>query len=303
MVTIIIPNYNYESFIASAIDSVLNQSYKDWECIIIDNGSTDDSIKQIKNRIVNDSRFKLIELMENLGVSAARNIGLKNAKHNFIQFLDADDTIHPNKLNDQLQVLNKDISITLVFGPYETMDAINKSRSDLIQTFREDNWLKGQRLLNFLLRGNRIVISAPLFRKNQSLYFDEAIAYNEDWLFWINLAVGQTVFFYLQADYATTSILKHDSNSSSNLLKMNVWQLNILSFLIVDSRKKVNFSATYFFIRTQLIQLINSILDRKFYSYLSAMVSFVTRHTIFVLLLEVTLVISFIYLVCLLSSK
>lgn len=90
-VSIILPNHNYADFIPDAIASIKAQTLPDWECIIIDDASTDNSVDVIKNLIQGDNRFKLFVNSESLGVSAARNVGLDAAKGEYITFLDSDD--------------------------------------------------------------------------------------------------------------------------------------------------------------------------------------------------------------------
>ena len=96
MFSVVIPLYNKEKYISRAIKSVIEQTYKIFELIIIDDGSIDNSVNIVKKH--KDSRIRLIE-QENSGVSATRNKGIKNAKYNYIAFLDADDEWKPNFLD------------------------------------------------------------------------------------------------------------------------------------------------------------------------------------------------------------
>lgn len=91
IVSIILPNRNYSDFIADAINSVRAQTLTNWECIIIDDASTDCSVRVIKDLIRGDKRFKLVVNPESIGVSATRNIGLNMASGEYIAFLDSDD--------------------------------------------------------------------------------------------------------------------------------------------------------------------------------------------------------------------
>ena len=95
MISIIIPCYNQGEFISDCIKSVKNQSYTDWECIVINDGSTDYSKIVIEEEIANDNRFVLIN-QENKGLSTARNIGIALATGKYILPLDADDRIDKN---------------------------------------------------------------------------------------------------------------------------------------------------------------------------------------------------------------
>lgn len=98
LISIIIPVFNAEKTISRCLDSIINQVYKDWECIIINDGSTDNSLAICEEYHNKDERFKIIST-ENKGVSAARNIGIKESAGEYICFVDADDTLNPNKLD------------------------------------------------------------------------------------------------------------------------------------------------------------------------------------------------------------
>ncbi|MGA1871245.1 MAG: glycosyltransferase family 2 protein [bacterium] len=111
-VSVIIPTYNRSQFITHAIDSVLSQTYHDIEIIIVDDGSTDNTKKILINY---NNRIKYI-YQENQGVAAARNTGIKNAKGKYIAFLDSDDMWLPQKLEQQVKILNQYEDIALVYS-------------------------------------------------------------------------------------------------------------------------------------------------------------------------------------------
>jgi len=104
MFSIIIPLYNKESYVAETITSVLNQTFVDFEMIVIDDGSTDGSARVVKS--FNDTRITY-EKIENSGVSVARNAGVKIAKYDYITFLDADDWWAPTFLEEMVVLINK----------------------------------------------------------------------------------------------------------------------------------------------------------------------------------------------------
>ena len=114
LISVIITCFNQEKQIIKTLQSVLSQTYKEWECIIIDDGSTDNSEGAIKAFIEDDSRFKY-KYQANKGVSAARNAGFKLASGNFVNFLDGDDTFLPDKLKEQIQVFkdNPEIAVCI----------------------------------------------------------------------------------------------------------------------------------------------------------------------------------------------
>lgn len=106
-VSIIVPNRNYAAFIPDAIASIKAQTLTDWECIIIDDASTDNSVEVIKELIANDPRFKLVAIPQSVGISAARNVGLDMAKGEYVSFLDSDDCYVEYFLEMLLELLHK----------------------------------------------------------------------------------------------------------------------------------------------------------------------------------------------------
>ena len=105
-VSIITPCYNSAQYIAQTIASVQQQTLTTWEMIVVDDGSTDDSADIIKDIAINDSRIKLIQ-KENGGSASARNVGLQHAEGDYIQFIDADDTIAQDKLERQVELMDQ----------------------------------------------------------------------------------------------------------------------------------------------------------------------------------------------------
>jgi len=112
-ISIITPAYNAERFIGEAIESVLAQSYSNWEMIITDDCSSDQTIEIIKSYQQTDERIKLIQLAENSGSAIARNTSMDHASGSFLAFLDSDDQWLPDKLVKQLDfMLEKDIAFS-----------------------------------------------------------------------------------------------------------------------------------------------------------------------------------------------
>ncbi len=117
LVSIIMPNYNSDLFIAESIESIFAQTYENWELILVDDLSTDNSINVIETLIADDKRIKLIKLSKNSGPAVARNIAIKESKGRYIAFLDSDDLWMPEKLSKQLIFMQKH-NITLSFTSY-----------------------------------------------------------------------------------------------------------------------------------------------------------------------------------------
>jgi teichuronic acid biosynthesis glycosyltransferase TuaG len=121
LVSVIMPAHNAATFIAESIESVRRQSHSDWELLIIDDHSRDQTVKVVKEIQQKDSRIKLHELPANQGAGFARNIGIKAAKGEFISFLDADDLWEPEKLEIQLEFMKKN-RVDVCYSSYELID-------------------------------------------------------------------------------------------------------------------------------------------------------------------------------------
>ena len=121
LVSIITPSYKSEKFISQTIKSVLKQTYQNWEMIIVDDVSPDNSNKIIEWYIKKDSRIKLIKLEKNSGPAITRNAGIKEAKGRYISFLDADDLWLPKKLEKQISFMNEN-DIVLSYSSYYSID-------------------------------------------------------------------------------------------------------------------------------------------------------------------------------------
>ncbi len=105
LISVVIPLYNKREAITKTLDSVAGQTYRNWECVIVDDSSTDDSVDFVKPFLV-DHRFRLIQ-KENGGVSSARNLGVESAKGDYVIFLDADDFFLPKSIERLVYVREK----------------------------------------------------------------------------------------------------------------------------------------------------------------------------------------------------
>ena len=146
-VSIITANYNSADYIVDTIESVLNQTYNDWEWLIVDDASADQSIEIIKK--YDDKRIKLIALKENSGAALARNHGLNNAQGRYIAFIDSDDIWLPNALEERINYLKRN-NEEAVYTSYKRVDEnLNPRLTDFIA---EDS-------INY----NRLLYNCPVF--------------------------------------------------------------------------------------------------------------------------------------------
>ncbi|MCP4521828.1 MAG: glycosyltransferase [Cytophagales bacterium] len=184
LVSVIIPCYNAEKFIKETIQSVLNQSYSQFELIIVNDGSKDNSEKEILT--FDDPRIQYIS-KENGGVSKARNIGIEKAKGEFLAFLDADDIFEKDNLKKKIEFLKTNKDIGLVHSLEQKFD--HETRKNLVVTEGKEG-----NVLNLLLEMSCTVIHSPasILMRNSLLQkiggFDENLSTSADWEFWVRVA-------------------------------------------------------------------------------------------------------------------
>jgi teichuronic acid biosynthesis glycosyltransferase TuaG len=133
MVSIITPSYNCSRFITDTVESVLSQSYVDWEMIIVDDCSIDNSVEIIERIIDDNPKIRLIKLENNVGSAQSRNAALEVANGRFIAFLDSDDIWHPDKLEKQVEFMLKR-KAPISFTSYELIDENGASKNHIIHS-------------------------------------------------------------------------------------------------------------------------------------------------------------------------
>lgn len=143
-ISIITPNYNCEKFISQTIDSVLSQTYKNWELIIVDDFSTDISYEIACSYAKKDERIKVIRNEKNSGAAFSRNVALDNATGEYIAFLDSDDLWNERKLEKQIEFMEKN-NCDFCFSRYSLIDEYNNA---LNKTARIVNKLTFYKLLH-----------------------------------------------------------------------------------------------------------------------------------------------------------
>lgn len=154
-VSIITPVYNSEKYIADAINSVLSQTYGNWEMIIADDCSTDNTANIIKQFA--DPRLRYICLKENSGAAIARNIALENANGRFIAFLDSDDTWKPEKLEKQLKFM-LDNNIGFSFTAYEILGEKKNKMIKVPQKLNYSQFMKNTIIGTLTVMINRDIV-------------------------------------------------------------------------------------------------------------------------------------------------
>lgn len=218
LVSIITPIYNGENYIEECINSVLNQSYKDIEMIIVDDGSTDDSEIIISKYTNKFSFIKYIKCYENKGVWAARNIGIENAKGRFISFLDADDLYKKNKIENQMNFMLKN-NYAFTYTSYDLIDENNTSLNKIIEVKEYEDY-------NSLLKGNNIgclTVMIDTFKIKTPIKFENY--HHEDFVLWLKILKNDVTAYGLNE--VLSSYRKTKSSVSHNKIKSAIWTWNI----------------------------------------------------------------------------
>ncbi|MFC7670076.1 glycosyltransferase family 2 protein [Hymenobacter humi] len=176
LVSIIIPCYNYGWLLAETLDSVLAQTYQQWECIIIDDGSTDTTRVVATSYQARDSRFRYV-YQPNGGLSAARNHGLQAATGEYIQFLDADDLLLPQKLELQVALLASHPEYDVVYGAVRYFMHGEPGKLSRSFDMKDTHWQvelsgHGSDLVAAMIPSNIMVVNAPLLRVTSVVALD-----------------------------------------------------------------------------------------------------------------------------------
>lgn len=233
LVSIIMPAYNAEKFITDSIQSVLSQTYKKFELIVIDDCSLDRTVQLVQNYAEQDKRIVLVQHKKNQGVAEARNTGLNLAKGDFIAFLDSDDKWVEDKLEKQLAVLKERNDVDVVYGSYYRFN------NDGVK-----NVVKVPKLLDKkeLLKGNPIGNLTAIYNFKKYPEIRQKKIGHEDYLFWLEIfnSSPDVKGIGIQDPIAYYRVAEDGQSISGNKFKAAGWtwriyrkylQLNLISSL------------------------------------------------------------------------
>ncbi|TDJ81131.1 glycosyltransferase family 2 protein [Campylobacter volucris] len=203
-ISIILPTYNVEKYIARALDSCIKQSFKDIEIIVVDDLGNDKSIDIAKEYASKDERIKIIHNDKNLGTFASRNIGVLNSNSPYIMFLDPDDYLDLKACELALKYIKNDVDM-IIFDAF-----VHRVKFKKFYRFQNNEYFNKGNFLNFLLNQKHFCWSvwAKLYKKENLLksfdYFDiyERLCYGEDVFFnYINFMISESFFVSKECFY------------------------------------------------------------------------------------------------------
>ncbi|WP_426490579.1 glycosyltransferase family 2 protein [Hymenobacter sp. 102] len=251
LVSIIVPCFNYGWIIAETLDSIISQSYENWECIVVDDGSEDDTSSVVSIYVKRDIRFKYV-YQTNAGLSSARNTGIAASSGRYIQLLDADDLLHHNKIMTQVSYLENNPSMGLVFGDvrfflHEKPDQYSRSIDMLDREWMKSVPDSGEPLVSSLLEHNIMVVNAPLvrsevFKKNGR--FNEELRSMEDWEYWLRCAIAGIHMVYDPCKESWAFVRVHRASMSQNNIRMLTYQLMVRKSVVDELKHKKYFHAS-----------------------------------------------------------
>ena len=249
-VSIVIAAYNYGRYLADTLRSVEQQTFDQWECIVVDDASTDGTREVVERFVDRDPRFQYLGLDRNLGVSAARNTGLAAAKGEYIQLLDADDQIAPQKLEHHLAYLVEHPEVSIVYSGHIRFTQVPRF-TDPSELPMADQ-VSGVAALRRGIKGNFLRLNTVLFRSNILRVvngFREEFRYAEDWDFWLRAMAAGSVVSFLNDERAKAAVRDTVGSLSKDLPAMRAFHLPVRQSLWVnrnlDPRHRVSLLLRY----------------------------------------------------------
>ena len=215
MISVIIPVYNTAPYLDRCVQSVIDQLYQDWECILVDDGSTDDSGPLCDKWAVNDSRIKVIH-QANQGVSVARNHGIEASSGEYIAFIDSDDWVEPNYLSAMIiQTTGTDIVVSGQIREYEDGHTIiykPDTNDKFIISSEEAAKFNNLNIKSLLYAPHEKLFRIDIIKRN-NLSFQVGCSYGEDlqfvysYLEFVNIigTIDQALYHYRMANNGTLS--------------------------------------------------------------------------------------------------
>ncbi len=216
--SVVITNYNHEKYIGKCISSVLSQTFKNFELIIIENSSSDNSLKIIKS--FKDRRIKIFKIKNGGIIAKSRNLGIKKSKSRWIAFLDSDDFWYKKKLETVRRKILEDKN-NHVYTNNEKYKFEKTKKFQISRLNEKFNSDKKNFFRELILNGNKLSLSATVvdrnFLKKNNIFFREKRKYvtAEDYDFWLNLAKNGARFNFIKEILGVYLI--HATNLSSNI--------------------------------------------------------------------------------------
>lgn len=270
-ISIITASYNYDKYIKQAINSVVNQTYQDWELIIVDDGSCDNSLEIIKSYCAKDSRIKLFqhENAKNKGLKETLLLGIEHASGEWVVFLESDDYITPDYLSKKIEITEKYPSVKLVFNKVKFVSQEKRKQQKIYEnTQKKLSKMKSPKNMfydfyinNMILTFSCVMVQSQTIKKAD---FNTPTDKFLDWWLWIHIAYKNN-FYYIDEELTfwrlhDTSYIKNGKRPIFHLTQVRAYKdiyknndkpFNLLIFMLF-STVKLFFVRSYRFFRNIL---------------------------------------------------
>jgi glycosyltransferase involved in cell wall biosynthesis len=267
-VSVLIPAYNPGAYLNAAVQSVINQTYTDWEIVLVDDGSTEPLSDFLPPH--SEAKINLIR-QPHQGQSAARNVGILSSDSEFIALLDADDLWKPTKLQRQIEALCNQLDVGLCFTEFEIIDS-NARQIASSRPVNRTSYLS-------LLENGAFHTSTVMIRRSSlgtSGYFDTLLGACEDFDLWLKIA-KRAKFLHLPSVEA--SYRKHESNMTNDYWRLYFWEKEIYRRHIILAREQQD-QTTLKSVRVGLRRMNNS---TSFIAFARCIEAFRARKFLFLL--------------------
>ena len=266
-ISIVMASYNYAPIIGEAIESVINQTYKDWELIIVDDGSTDNSVEVIK-RYLSDNRIKLYINEKNLGLAKTVRKGIQYSTSDWIAFLESDDKFFPNALEEKVKAISTDadiiFSVLELFGDKECVIHLQKHFDNLnnfIVNLKKSGFIEN--FAKILPKINVIPTFSVVMTKKELLAkcdFNPLCKSTLDYYLWAQLACYKVYYINKKLTYWRMHKDSYINRDKYCWLKKYLFNVSIYAYTIKNKNKLIKPFLIMNYMRARLIYLK---LDKK----------------------------------------
>lgn len=226
-ISVIVPCYNQSEFLGECLQSILDQTYPHWECIVVDDGSTDDTKLIAEKWVDKDYRFTYF-YKENGGLSSARNFGLDKATGDLIQFLDSDDLIVNTKFEKSISFFQQE-NTDIVITNFSMLEG-NMIKEPFCDITKYDFTYKNI-LLQWDIDFNFPIHSLIISNKSiKNLRFEEKFYAKEDWIMWLSIFRNKIVVNFINEPLALYRM--HGSNMTKDTNHMNTYTIKAFKYIL-----------------------------------------------------------------------
>lgn len=248
-ISVIMTSYNYAQYLQEAINSVLAQTYQDWELIIVDDGSVDNSVEIIQDFCQKDKRIKLFqhENSQNKGLKESLLLALGNANGKWIAFVESDDVLHPDNLIKKIDIINKNPNAALIFNKVSFLDENNTQKTFLktelakIQKELTKKEFPREMFFDFGIKNQILTFSCVMVDATtiKNADFDSPIDVFLDWWLWGHIAYNNK-FYYLDEELTSWRLHPKSYVSTGKIPTINVFPLQIYIDIYKKNKKSLN---------------------------------------------------------------